>query len=163
MKHGPLMVRKGSPLRIPNSKGKSQAIFVHKVPNCNFRHVRKVTNLFGQSKNRLYPTHTGIACHFISCSSASNSGVPKNSPRVISKPSQSFLSVTAPGFLLSPFRMLLMVAWGTAEMVLSLLGVIPCFSHRCLIRLAIASLVSMCYSSGRFITDMIPHLEKIHQ
>ena len=34
----------------------------------------------------------------ISCSSASNSGVLKNSPKVISKPSHNFLIVTAPGF-----------------------------------------------------------------
>lgn len=52
--------------------------------------------------------------HFISCSNASNSGVPKNSPRVISRPSHSFLIVTAPGFLLSPFKILFTVAWGTA-------------------------------------------------
>jgi len=61
----------------------------------------------------------------ISCSNASNSGVEKNSPRVISKPSQSFLIVTVPGFLLSPFRMLLIVACGTAEVVASPFGVIP--------------------------------------
>ena len=50
-------------------------------------------------------------CSFqrISCSRASNSGVEKNSPNVISNPSQSFLMLTIPGFLLSPFKMLLTV------------------------------------------------------
>lgn len=53
--------------------------------------------------------------YLISCSKASNSGVEKNSPRVMPKPSQSFLRVTTPGFLLSPFRILLTVACGTAR------------------------------------------------
>lgn len=66
-----------------------------------------------------------IICYFISCSSESNSGVEKNSPNVISNPSQIFLIVTVPGFLLSPFRMLLIVACGTAEMLLIPFGVSP--------------------------------------
>ena len=36
--------------------------------------------------------------YLISCSNASNSGVLKNSPRVISKPSHNFLIVMVPGF-----------------------------------------------------------------
>jgi len=48
--------------------------------------------------------------YFISCSSSSNSGVVKNSDNDISNPSHSFLMVTIPGFWLSPFRMLLIVA-----------------------------------------------------
>ena len=36
--------------------------------------------------------------YLISCSKASNSGVLKNSPRVISKASHNFLIVTLPGF-----------------------------------------------------------------
>ena len=50
----------------------------------------------------------------ISCSRFSKYIVEKNSERVISKPSQSFFIVTIPGLLLSPFRMLLIVACGTA-------------------------------------------------
>lgn len=39
-----------------------------------------------------------VVSYLISCSKASKSGVLKNSPKVISKPSQSFLIVMAPGF-----------------------------------------------------------------
>ena len=51
----------------------------------------------------------------ISCSNESNSGIEKNSPNVILKPSQSFLIVIAPGFCLSSFKMLLTVTWGKAN------------------------------------------------
>ena len=87
-------------------------------------------------------THA-ICCYFISCSKASNSGVEKNSPSVISKPSHNFLIVTAPGFLLSPFRMLLIVACGTAEVVANPFGVSPFCLHNCRILCAIASRVSI--------------------
>ena len=53
--------------------------------------------------------------HRISCSSLSNSFVLKNSPSVISKPSQSFLIVTIPGFLLSPLMIFFSVDGGTAD------------------------------------------------
>lgn len=52
----------------------------------------------------------------ISCSKVSNSGVPKNSPNVISKPSHSFLIVMAPGFWLFSFRILYTVEGETPEM-----------------------------------------------
>ena len=65
----------------------------------------------------------------ISCSKLSNSGVEKNSPNVISNPSHSFLIVTVPGFWLSPFKMLLMVACGTADILLRAFGVIPRSLH----------------------------------
>ena len=48
-------------------------------------------------------------CYLISCWSFLYSGVSKNSIIVISRPSQIFLRVTMPGFLLSPFKMLLIV------------------------------------------------------
>ena len=101
-----------------------------------------------------------IACHYyrtpvryphgsqkISCSRASNSGVEKNSPSVISKPSHNFLIVTVPGFWLSPLRILLMVACGTAEILLRPLGVMPRFLHSSRIRAAIASRVFIGKSS----------------
>ena len=50
---------------------------------------------------------SSLASQQISCSRASNSGVEKNSPSVILKPSHSFLMVTVPGFWLSPLRILL--------------------------------------------------------
>ena len=92
-------------------------------------------------KNTGWSITAASACYFISCSNESNSAVEKNSPSVISNPSHSFLIVTVPGFWLSPFRMLLIVAWETAEIVQSLLGVIPRSLHNCLIRCAITSLV----------------------
>ena len=81
--------------------------------------------------------------HLISCSNASNSGVEKNSPNVISKPSHNFLIVTVPGFLLSPFSMLFIVAWGTAEILLIPFAVMPRSLQSYLILFAIASLVSI--------------------
>lgn len=51
----------------------------------------------------------GFQFYLISCSNSSNSLVLKNSPRVIPKPSQSFLIFTIPGFWLSPFSMLFTV------------------------------------------------------
>jgi len=48
----------------------------------------------------------GALGYFISCSNASNSGVLKNSPRVISSPSQIFLTVATSGLLLLLPRML---------------------------------------------------------
>ena len=44
----------------------------------------------------------GFAGYWSSCSSASNSGVEKNSPRVMSRPSQSILMVSSLGFWLLP-------------------------------------------------------------
>ena len=85
----------------------------------------------------------------ISCSKESNSGVEKNSPNVISKPSHSFLMVTVPGFWLSPFKMLFIVACGTAEILLSPLGVIPRSLHSSIIRAAIASRVFMDKPSSK--------------
>ena len=41
-------------------------------------------------------------CYFISCSKSSNSGVEKNSPKVIPKPSQIILIVISFGFWLFP-------------------------------------------------------------
>lgn len=79
--------------------------------------------------------------YIISCSKSSNSGVLKNAPSEISKPSHNFLMVTVPGFLLSPLRMLLTVACGTAARLLRPLGVILFSLHYCRIRYAIASLV----------------------
>ena len=70
----------------------------------------------------------------ISCSSLSNSGVEKNSPKVISNPSQSFLIVTVPGFLLSPLRMLFIVACGTADRLLRPFGVMPQINRRSALR-----------------------------
>jgi hypothetical protein len=93
----------------------------------------------GSTKSKVLPS----LFYFISCSNSSNSGVEKNSPSVISKPSQSFFSVTAPGFLLSPFKILFTVACGTAEILLMALGVIPRSLQSCGILFAIASLVSI--------------------
>ena len=73
--------------------------------------------------------YCGRRPYLISCSSVSNSGVEKNSPRVISRPSQSFLIVTTPGFLLSSLRMLLMVACGTADKLANPFGVIFRAAH----------------------------------
>ena len=115
---------------------------------CNERMEIMVTSMkkqqgigkqMGSTKSTVLP---GLF-YFISCSNSSNSGVEKNSPSVISKPSQSFFSVTAPGFLLSPFKILFTVACGTAEILLMALGVIPRSLHSCLILFAIASLVSI--------------------
>ena len=83
---------------------------------------------------------SSLASQQISCSRASNSGVEKNSPSVISKPSHSFLMVTVPGFWLSPLRILLMVAWGTAEILLRPLGVMPRSLHNSRIRFSDTSL-----------------------
>jgi len=81
-------------------------------------------------------------------------GVEKKIPKVISKPSQSFLIVTAPGLLLSPFRILLMVDCGTAEMLLSPFGVMSRSLHNSIMRIAIASrvFIGKSLSLGRFFT-----------
>jgi len=60
------------------------------------------------------------ACYLISCSNPSNSGVLKNSPRVISSPSQSFLMVDNLGSLLLPYKIFFTEEGGTADMVASL-------------------------------------------
>lgn len=53
----------------------------------------------------------------------------ENASKGISNPSQSFLIVTVPGFRLFPLRMLLIVACGTADRLLSPLGVMPRSLH----------------------------------
>ena len=52
-------------------------------------------------------TGAAIRFYFSSCSSALNSPVLKNSPRVISRPSQIILMVIILGFLLLPYRIFL--------------------------------------------------------
>ena len=90
------------------------------------------------------PTALFYLCYYlISCSKLSNIGVEKNSPKVISSPSHNFLIVTAPGLLLSPFKILFIVDWDTAEILLNPLGVIPRSLQSSLILMAIASLVSI--------------------
>ena len=60
---------------------------------------------------------------------------------------QHFLMVTVPGFLLSPLRMLLIVACGTADILLNPFGVIPRSLHSSRIRAAIVSQVFIGKSS----------------
>ena len=57
--------------------------------------------------------------HLISCSNASNSGVEKNSPKVISSPSQSFLMVRMEMSRLRSSNMLYTVEGVTPELVAS--------------------------------------------
>ena len=53
------------------------------------------------------------------------------------------MTATVPGFLLSPSRMLFTVACGTSEILLNLLGVMPCSRQSPRMRRATASQVSM--------------------
>lgn len=57
----------------------------------------------------------GAVCHFNSCSRPSNSGVEKNSPRVVSRPSQIIFMVISFGFWLFPYRIFLILDGGSAE------------------------------------------------
>ena len=61
-------------------------------------------------------SENGSACYFISWSILSNRLLLKNSRRVISKPSQSFLIVTTPGFWLFSFKRLYTDEGGMPEM-----------------------------------------------
>lgn len=76
--------------------------------------------------------------YLISCSRALNSGVEKNSPKVISRPSQSFLMVATVALLFLLLVILLMVDWDTPLIVPSLLMEIPRFWHNSMIRFATA-------------------------
>ena len=79
--------------------------------------------------------------YLISCSKSLKKTVLKNSLRVISKPSHSFLMVTIPGFWLSPFKMLFTVDCGTPVKLANALGVIQFCLHNIRILCATASLV----------------------
>lgn len=70
------------------------------------------------AKVREAPSPRGFI--LISCSNASNSGVEETSPRAISRPPQSFLMVTIPGFLLRPYRIFFIVEGGMAEIAANL-------------------------------------------
>lgn len=72
---------------------------VEMITSCSISRMKQVASC---------TTHD--ATHLISCSRPSKSEVEKNSPKVISKASHSFLIVITPGFRLSPFRILFMVA-----------------------------------------------------
>lgn len=85
--------------------------------------------------------------YLISCSKASNSGVLKNSPKVISKPSHSFLIVMVPGFWLFSFRILYTVDGEMPDMLANSFTAICRSSHSCSIRLAITSFVRTAHSS----------------
>ena len=93
-------------------------------------------------------------CHFISWSSELKESVSKNWQSVISNPSQIFLIVIVPGFELSPFKMLLIVDWGTAETYARWFGVQFLSLHNSSILFEIACLVSISISKW-FITNII--------
>ena len=81
-----------------------------------------------------------MTAHFISCSSSSNSGAEKNSPSVISRPSQSFLTVETEISRLLGSSRLYTVDGVTPEMFASEFGVMPRSPHSPLMRCATASL-----------------------
>ena len=90
-----------------------------------------------------YLAERKAACHRISCSKASNSGVEKNSASVISSPSQIFLIVRIFGSVLLPYRMFLIEDGGNAEIVASLLMEISRSAQRQMIRSFITVIVSI--------------------
>ena len=73
----------------------------------------------------------------------SNSGVEKNSPSVMSRPSQIFLMVKIFGSALLPYRMFFTEEGGSAETVASLLMEMSRSAHRRRIRSLIAVIVSI--------------------
>ena len=87
------------------------------------------------------------ADYTISCSKLSNSTVEKNSPRVMSSPSQNFLMVTMETSLRLGSIMLYAVDGVTPERYASSLILILRSSHSCLKRVATISLTLICLTS----------------
>ena len=84
--------------------------------------------------------------YFISCSVSSNSGLSKNWRTVISRPSQSFLIDTTPGFWLFWLSILYMVDGETPEIFARVLTAMFLSRHSSKMRCATASFVLIAFS-----------------